>query len=106
MYRDGVFDCATGRSADIVEFLDRDARLGFDVSTNEPPSRGVRGAGDATAEPDPDEALLREVLVRYLGGTESSLADRLLAADRSEVRIKIEPSRLVTWDSSDRMVDI
>jgi nitroimidazol reductase NimA-like FMN-containing flavoprotein (pyridoxamine 5'-phosphate oxidase superfamily) len=106
VYRDGAFHCATGRSADIVGFLDRDDRLGFDVSTNDPPYRGVRGSGEATIEPDPEKELLREVLNRYLGGTESSLADRLLAADREEVRIEIDPSKLVTWDYSDRMADV
>jgi nitroimidazol reductase NimA-like FMN-containing flavoprotein (pyridoxamine 5'-phosphate oxidase superfamily) len=106
VYRDGDFHCATGRSADVVDFLDRDDRLGFDVSTNDPPYRGVRGAGEATIEPDPDKALLRELLERYLGGTDSALADRLLAADREEVRIAIEPSKLVTWDYSDRMADV
>lgn len=106
VYRAGAFHCAPGRLADVVDFLDRDARLGFDVSTNEPPYRGVRGAGEATVEPDPDKQLLRDVLVRYLGGTDSSLADRLLAADREEVRIEIEPARLVTWDYTDRMADV
>lgn len=106
VYRDGRFLCATGRSADIVEFLERDARVGVDVSTNDPPYKGVRGAGDATIEPDEDKALLREVLTRYLGGTDSSLADRLLGADRAEVRIEIDPTRLVTWDYSDRMADV
>lgn len=102
-YRDGLFCCATGRGADIVAFLEADPDVAFEVSTNEPPYRGVRGNGSATIAPDPEKALLRDLLERYLGGTDSALADRLLAADREEVRIEIEPDRLVTWDYSDRM---
>jgi nitroimidazol reductase NimA-like FMN-containing flavoprotein (pyridoxamine 5'-phosphate oxidase superfamily) len=105
VHREGAFHCATGRSADVVEFLEADPRLGFDVSTNEPPYRGVRGAGEATIEPDDDKAQLRELLTRYLGGTDSGLAETLLDADREEVRIDIHPDRLVTWDYSDRMAD-
>lgn len=105
VYRDDRFLCATGRDADVVEFLRTSPAVAFDVSTNEPPYRGVRGNGTATIEPDPEKALLQELLERYLGGTDSPLAQRLLDPDREEVRIEIDPARLVTWDYSDRMAE-
>lgn len=104
-YRDGRFRCATGRRTDVVGFLEADPGVAFDVSTNEPPYRGVRGNGDVTVTPDRDKELLRTLLERYLGGTDSRLAARLLADEREEVCLEIDPARIVTWDYSDRMAD-
>ena len=97
--------CATAASAEVVRYLREDPAVAFEVSTNEPPYRGVRGRGSATIEPDREKALLSEPLVRYLGGTDSSLARRLLSADRDEVRIRITPEKLYSWDYTDRMRD-
>jgi nitroimidazol reductase NimA-like FMN-containing flavoprotein (pyridoxamine 5'-phosphate oxidase superfamily) len=104
-YRDDAFYCATAASADIVSYLDADDRVSFEVSVNEPPYRGVRGYGHATIEPDPEKELLRALLQRYLGGTDSSLADRLLDESREEVTIRIDPKKLYCWDYTGRMRD-
>lgn len=103
---DGTFLCATGRDATIVEYLERDASVAFEVSTNEPPYRGVRGNGRAVIGPDPDKAVLRSLLERYLRGTDSRLADRLLDDDREEVAIRLEPDRLCSWDYTERMGEV
>ncbi len=102
-YESGRFYCATERSADVVRFLRENPAVAFEVSTNEPPYRGVRGSGSTSIEPDPEKSLLRTLVNRYLGDTESSLARRLLADDRSEVTIEIDPDRLYSWDFSHRM---
>jgi len=103
LYRDDAFWCATSADADIVDYLADDDHVAFEISTNEPPYKGVRGNGTASVEPDEEKTLLRELLARYLGGTDSDLADRLLSPDREEVTISIDPDRLYTWDFSDRM---
>ena len=103
LYRDDAFWCATSADADVVDYLAADDHVAFEISTNEPPYKGVRGNGTASVEPDEEKALLRELLARYLGGTDSDLADRLLSPDREEVTISIDPDRLYTWDFSDRM---
>ncbi|MFB6301643.1 MAG: pyridoxamine 5'-phosphate oxidase family protein [Haloferacaceae archaeon] len=95
--------CATSASADVVEYVDADPEVAFEVSTNDPPYRGVRGNGTATVTPDPEKTLLRDLLDRYLGGTDTPLGRRLLDEDREEVRIRIEPDRVHSWDYSDRM---
>jgi nitroimidazol reductase NimA-like FMN-containing flavoprotein (pyridoxamine 5'-phosphate oxidase superfamily) len=105
VYRDGSFHCATGADADLVEYLEYDDSVAFEVSENEPPYRGVRGAGTVEIEPDEDKTLLRELIERYLGGTDNSLADRLLVEGRNDVRIHVAPARLYTWDFTERMVD-
>jgi len=105
-YREGAFECATWANADIVRYLRNDAAVGFEVSTNDPPYRGVRGHGTASLAPDRDKAALRALLERYFGGTDSSLARWLLDDEREEVRIRIQPRVLHSWDYSDRMADV
>lgn len=102
-YQDGALWCATSAEADIVDYLNHDDRVAFEISTNQPPYKGVRGNGTASVDPDPDKDLLKTLLERYLGGTDSPLAKRLLSPDREEVRIRIDPDRVYTWDFSDRM---
>ncbi|MEF8886650.1 MAG: pyridoxamine 5'-phosphate oxidase family protein [Haloarculaceae archaeon] len=98
--------CATGADAEVVEYLRADGAAAFEVSTNTPPYMGVRGNGTATVEPDEDKAVIRGLVERYLGGTESAMARRLLADDREEVRITVDPERLYTWDFTDRMREV
>jgi hypothetical protein len=104
-YRDETFVCATARDATVVDYLEHDPMVAFEVSTNDPPYRGVRGNGTARVEPDDDLSTLRELIERYLGGTDSTLAGRLLDADREEVAIVLEPERLYSWDFTERMRD-
>ncbi len=104
-YQDEQLWCATGANADIVRFLHADPHVAFEISVNEPPYRGVRGQGTVTIESDPEKTVLRALIERYLGGTGSTLADRLLSADREEVSLRIEPTTVATWDYSDRMKD-
>lgn len=105
-YRDGVFECATHATADLVSILRNDPTVGVDVSTNEIPYRGIRGTGTATLSRDQAEEVLRDLVQRYLGGTDSSLAERLLSDDRDEVLIRIDPVEIYSWDYSARMRDI
>ena len=102
-YRDGRLECATGANANVVEYLRADPTVAFEVSTNDPPYRGVRGAGTADLAPDEDKDVLGALLERYLGGTDNDLAERLLSPDREEVRIAVDVERAYTWDFSDRM---
>jgi len=102
---DGAISCATSASADLAAFLAHDDHVSFEVSTNDPPYKGVRGRGRATVTPDADKELLRALLERYLGGTDNPTADRLLRPEREEIRVRIEPERLHSWDYSERMAE-
>ncbi len=102
-YRDGALECATGSNAAVVRFLRREPAVGFDISTNDVPYRGIRGTGTVEIAPDEDKAVLRALIERYLGDTDSPLATRLLDDDREEVRIRIEPREIYSWDYSERM---
>ncbi len=103
VYREGALWCATSAAADVVEYLRHDDRIAFEISTNEPPYEGVRGNGTATITPDENKELLRSLLERYLGGTDSPLAERLLSPAREEVKIRVDPQRVYTWDFTDQM---
>ncbi|WP_254863478.1 pyridoxamine 5'-phosphate oxidase family protein [Halovivax gelatinilyticus] len=105
-HRDGGLECATQANADVVGFLGRESSVAFDISTNRIPYRGVRGNGTATVSADGGTETLRDLVDRYLGGSDSALADTLLSADREEVRIRIEPDVIYSWDFSDRMSDV
>lgn len=102
-YRDGGFECATRADATVVRFLDGDAAVGIDVSTNEMPYRGVRGTGTATIDRDEDLQVLGALVNRYLGDREHPLARTLLDDEREEVCIRIEPAKLFSWDYTERM---
>ncbi|WP_121742537.1 pyridoxamine 5'-phosphate oxidase family protein [Natronorubrum halophilum] len=103
---DWVLECATASSADLVSFLRDDPAVAFEVSTNRPPYRGVRGRGTASIDPDPEKETLRALLERYFGGTDSELARTLLSERRDEVTITIDPAVVSGWDFSDRMRDL
>ncbi|WP_136589709.1 pyridoxamine 5'-phosphate oxidase family protein [Salinigranum halophilum] len=105
LWEDDALWCATGADADVVRYLRANDEVAFEVSTNDPPYRGVRGRGHASIDADEEKTLLRRLLQRYLGGTDSALARRLLAPERDEVRIRVDPARLHSWDYSDRMQD-
>jgi len=100
---DGAVNCATSADADLVDFLAHDDHVSFEISTNQPPYKGVRGRGYATVSVDEEKALLRTLLERYLGGIDNPTGRRLLRPEREEVRLHIEPERLHTWDYSERM---
>jgi nitroimidazol reductase NimA-like FMN-containing flavoprotein (pyridoxamine 5'-phosphate oxidase superfamily) len=101
-YRDETFHCATAAEADVVRHVEHEPHVSFEVSDDQPPYKGVRGHGLVTVEPD-GKPLLRELLERYVGGTDSGFARRLLAPDRDEVRLVLEPRKLYSWDFGDRM---
>ncbi|ELZ81743.1 hypothetical protein C453_17044 [Haloferax elongans ATCC BAA-1513] len=95
--------CATSADADVVRFLRAHDDVAFEVSTNDPPYRGVRGRGTASVEPDAEKTVLRRLIGRYLGDDETPLTKRLLSPDRDEVSIRIRPTKLHTWDYTSRM---
>lgn len=99
----GSLWCATQDSAVITGHLKHDSRCGFEVAPDQPPYRGVRGRATATLHPSRGEEILLILLDRYLGGTDSPLARRLLSKSGSEVAIEIVPTSVHSWDFRERM---
>jgi hypothetical protein len=103
MPEEGRLWCATQRGASVASLLRRDPRCAFEVSVEKPPYRGVRGTGVATLQEARGEEILRSLIDRYLGDTDSKLASFLLGRAEQEVAIGIEPQTLVSWDYHERM---
>ena len=105
VYRDGYLYCATQESARVVDYLRHEPRCGFEVAADLPPYCGVRGQGIATVDTTSGVEVLKQLLVRYLGSTETQLGKRLLAQSHNEVAIVIEPVKVFTWNFTSRVRD-
>jgi hypothetical protein len=105
LYRDGLFYCATQENARVVGYLRREPRCAFEIASDQPPYCGVRGQGMVTLDSQMGPEILQHLLIRYLGSTESPLAQRLLAQSQYEVAIIIQPSKVFTWNYTSRMKD-
>lgn len=95
--------CATQSSAAIVEHVAADDRCAFEIASEQPPYRGVRGQGHARVRPELGGTVLDSLIDRYLGDRNSKLARSLSSKRSSEVAIEIVPARTMTWDYSSRM---
>jgi len=103
LYRQGQFLSVSHRDSSLVRLLQSAPRVGFEVSPNDPPYHGVRGQGTASLGEEGAGEVLRSVIGRYLGNSNSSLADWLLSREDEEVLIRVTPQRFFTWDYRDRM---
>jgi nitroimidazol reductase NimA-like FMN-containing flavoprotein (pyridoxamine 5'-phosphate oxidase superfamily) len=95
--------CATQRSSSLVSALEASPRCAFEVASEKPPYRGVRGRAHVVIEPDDDLATLRALLLRYQGSTEGPLARLLLRRTTPEVRLRLDPTEITSWDYTRRM---
>ena len=106
LHADGAFWCASQARSLIVRALQREPSCAFDLSTNDMPYRGVRGRASVTLHPEEGERVLEALLNRYLGGTGSPLARRLLARASAEVALRLQPHWQSQWDYSKRMASV
>jgi hypothetical protein len=106
LHQDGKLYCATQKTAKIISYLQHDSRVGFEIAEDRPPYCGLRGQAVATINESLGIPILEKLLVRYLGGTQNSLAEKLLAKAENEVAIVLDPVQVFTWDFSPRMQDI
>lgn len=100
---DGVLCFATPSSAAIVRWLRDDPRCSVEVAPETLPYSGVRVRGRASVRPDPERAVLRKAIDRYLGTQDSDFARWLLTRPVDEVAIRVEPLRMTSWDFARRM---
>lgn len=105
VYEDGRLLCATRRSARVVSYLEKDARVGFEIAEDRPPYCGVRGQAKVVLDDGRGKEVLERLLVRYLGSTDNRLARSLLARADDETAIILEPLQVFSWNFSNRMDD-
>ena len=87
----------------LVKLLRASAKVGFEVSPNEPPYHGVRGQGTVTLHDEGAEEILESVIDRYLADSNNDLAKWLLSRKEEEVLIELQPQRFFSWDYRNRM---
>jgi nitroimidazol reductase NimA-like FMN-containing flavoprotein (pyridoxamine 5'-phosphate oxidase superfamily) len=104
-YRDGSFYCVTHRESRLTALLRSNSKVGFEVSPNDPPYHGVRGQGLVSLHEEGGADTLRSHLERYLGGTSSGLARWLLSRAEDELLVRVEVTRMFSWDYRERMAD-
>ena len=102
-HRDNAIWCATKSTSSIARVFANNTKCAFELAPNEPPYYGVRGQGMASLHFENADDLLERLIVRYLGNSDSSLAKKLLNNVTNEVAIKIEPTKIFSWDYRKRM---
>jgi nitroimidazol reductase NimA-like FMN-containing flavoprotein (pyridoxamine 5'-phosphate oxidase superfamily) len=102
-FSDGAIFCATQNSAKLVRYLRNEPRCGFEVASEIPPYRGVRGHGIARINESRGKEILEILLDRYGIGRSSPLGKVLLSKSDDEVAIEIQPVRIFNWDYTRRM---
>lgn len=105
LHDSGSLWCATNRHAKLVSYLRARPQCGFEVAGDTPPYRGIRGKGQATIVPERGAEILHRLLTRYGVSPQSMLARSLLAKIDQEVAICITPTRITSWDFTNRMAD-
>ncbi|MEH6592088.1 MAG: pyridoxamine 5'-phosphate oxidase family protein [Halioglobus sp.] len=105
-YHEGTFHCVTHKSAQLVKLLQARPQVGFEIAGDTPPYRGVRGQGTALITPLSDDSTLKDMISRYVGGTESKFSKWLLSRSDEELLITITPHRIFSWDYTERMAEV
>ena len=103
LYQEGCIFCSVQEKTSIVDWLFRNPQCGFEVASDKPPYKGIRGRGSATLEIGKSDNVLPLLINRYLGSCDSALAQKLLARPETEVTIRIIPHWLTSWDFTARM---
>lgn len=102
-YDAGALYCVTHQDSHLARMLERNANVGFEISGDTPPYYGIRGQGTVSLTPLGKSPLLRDLLTRYMGAVDSSLAQWLLSRSEQEKIITLLPLRLYSWDYRERM---
>lgn len=102
-YDEGALWCATQASSLLVKRLTANNEIGFEVSGDDAPYRGVRGTGVASIHPELAGEVLHRLIKKYQGDAETDLSQWLLSRLDKEVAVKITALTLATWDFSGRM---
>jgi hypothetical protein len=105
VYKENRFYCATIKDAFIIKYLQKNRKCAFEISTETPPYKGIRGQGLVKLDYKKGGEVLKILLERYEIMKNSKLETFLLSRITDEVAIEITPTKLFSWDFSKRMKD-
>ena len=103
LHEGGALWCCTQADSVLAARIAADPRVGFEVSSDQPPYRGVRGTGHATLLADEAARILPRLLDRYVESPGSPLGDWLLSRLDTEVAVRLDGLMVTSWDYSSRM---
>lgn len=89
-----------------MEYLSKNTKCGFEIASDNPPYKGVRGYGNVKLDDDRGKEILDIIIKKYLKDTNSSLAKFLIGRNENEVAIEIRPVNMFSYDYSNRMKDV
>ena len=101
---DKIF-CATQKKAKIISHIKNNPMVGFEIATDSPPYRGVRGHGKVKVIDGMGKEILEILINKYLGKKISTLSEFLRTNSENETAIEITPDKIITYDYSKRMKD-
>jgi nitroimidazol reductase NimA-like FMN-containing flavoprotein (pyridoxamine 5'-phosphate oxidase superfamily) len=97
------FYCATQENAKLISYLKKDNRCAFEISSEIPPYRGIRGQGKAIIKKELGIEILQTVIEKYVQKKNTNLTTYLLKRKEKEVAIEITPIKIFYWDYTNRM---
>jgi nitroimidazol reductase NimA-like FMN-containing flavoprotein (pyridoxamine 5'-phosphate oxidase superfamily) len=100
---DGRIYCATKKNAKIVEYLEKNPACGFEIASDQPPYRGIRGNGICNIRPKDGKKILSLLIRKYLGQKNPKLEKFLLNNSDKEVALEIIPNKVFHYDYTSRM---
>ena len=95
--------CVSHENSQLVSDLKENQKCSFEIAPNTPPYYGVRGKAAVTLSKDRALETLTNLMSRYLGGTESSLAKWLIGRSDEEYVLRLKPVQITSWDYRERM---
>lgn len=104
MYQSGSLWCATQSGSAIAKRVNKNPVIGWEVSPDIPPYRGVRGRGTVKIIDDSATAaeILRKLISKY-GQSGTELESWLLSRVATEIALQIENLEVLSWDYTPRM---
>ena len=102
----GKIYCAAQKTAKIVSYLKKNPVCGFEIASDNPPYKGMRGQGTVKILNETGAYVLELLMEKYLEGKESTLSKFLIGNSKTEVAIEIMPEKKFHYDYSERMRDI
>ncbi|MEY4137326.1 MAG: hypothetical protein RL205_1454 [Actinomycetota bacterium] len=103
LYDDNSLWCCTQADSVLANRLRRDNHVGFEISADAPPYRGVRGKGRVSLVEGAAPTVLPRLVEKYLGSEPTDFSTWLLSRLDNEIAIRIDDLSVSSWDYSSRM---
>lgn len=105
LYKDNKLYCATRKDARVVKYIQQNNKCAFEIASERPPYKGLRGEGRIYIDHEKGPFILRQLIQKYLKDKESKLKSFLTKNIAEEVAIEVVIEKWFGFDYSSRMDD-